>query len=398
MKTLKNELLNKVPEITIYFWIIKVLCTTVGETASDFLNERLNLGLTGTSIVMGALLAVVLYFQFRSKKYIPGVYWLAVVLISIFGTLITDNLTDNMGVSLEITTMVFSAALGLTFAIWYAKERTLSIHTIFTKRREAFYWLAILFTFALGTAAGDLTAESFGLGYLVSGILFCAMITTVAVAWRLKLNPVLAFWVAYILTRPVGASLGDYLSQATTGGGLGLGTVTTTGMFLLAILITVVYLSVTKRDLAVNDPKEVFAATSRHGVIAQTAVVVAVLVVAGGAGYHWHQMKLRSEGSVATSPGSPLGNLSNFRLIAEDTLGMVRKADLPAAKSRITDLESAWDKAEERLKPLNPDSWTSADKSIDHTLRQLRSGQPDPGACCASLESLIAKFHALDRK
>ncbi len=247
-KETAHKFLNKVPEITVFFWIIKVLCTTVGETASDFLNTTLNLGLNGVSIVMGLLLIVVLYFQFKSKKYVAGIYWLAVVLISIVGTLITDNLTDNLGVSLEITTIVFGIALAITFALWYSSEKTLSIHSIYTMKREAFYWLAILFTFALGTAAGDLVAESFGLGFLVSLLIFAVLIAVVAIAHRFKLNSVLAFWIAYILTRPLGASLGDYLSQATADGGLGLGTIITSGIFLAAILVTVVYLSITKKD------------------------------------------------------------------------------------------------------------------------------------------------------
>ena len=155
-----RQILNKVPQITLYFWIIKILCTTVGETGADYLNTTLNLGLTGTSIVMGILLIIILFFQFRSKKYVPAIYWLAVVFISVVGTLITDNLTDNLGVSLEITTVVFAIALAITFVIWYISEKTLSIHKINTIKREAFYWLAILFTFALGTAGGDLVAES----------------------------------------------------------------------------------------------------------------------------------------------------------------------------------------------------------------------------------------------
>ena len=244
-----NIFLNKVPEITIFFWIIKVLCTTIGETAADFLNTSFNLGLTGTSLVMGSFLIIALFFQFRSKKYIPSIYWLAVVLISIVGTLITDNLTDNFGVSLEITTIIFTVALAVIFALWYRSEKTLSIHTIYTRRREAFYWLAILFTFALGTAAGDLMAESFGLGYLLSAIIFFALIAIVTIAHlRFKLNAVLAFWIAYILTRPLGASIGDYLSQSIVDGGLGLGTVITSGLFLIAILSTVIYLTLTKKD------------------------------------------------------------------------------------------------------------------------------------------------------
>ena len=261
MKSLQiRQMLNKVPEITIYFWIIKVLCTTVGETAADYLNEVLHFGLTGTSLVMGALLIVVLFFQFKARKYIPSIYWLAVVLLSIVGTLITDNLTDKLGVPLETTTVIFSIALVLTFAIWYVVEKTLSVHSIVTIRREVFYWLAILFTFALGTAAGDLTAEKFGLGYLTSLFIFAGLITVITIAHftvkgilavehrHQSRNAVLAFWLIYILTRPLGASIGDYLTQAHADGGLGLGATTTSALFLITILGLVVYLTFTKKD------------------------------------------------------------------------------------------------------------------------------------------------------
>ncbi len=253
-------MLNKVPEVTIYFWIIKVLCTTVGETAADYLNTALNFGLTGTSLVMGGLLAVVLFFQFKVGKYTPSIYWLAVVLLSIVGTLITDNLTDKLGVSLETTTVVFSIALTLTFAVWYVVEKTLSVHSIITTRREAFYWLAILFTFALGTAAGDLTAEKFGLGYLTAVFIFAGLIAVVTITHFVikgilaaghrhqSRNAVLAFWLAYIFTRPLGASIGDYLSQARVNSGLGLGTTTTSALFLITILGLVVYLTLTRKD------------------------------------------------------------------------------------------------------------------------------------------------------
>jgi uncharacterized membrane-anchored protein len=242
-------MLNKVPEITLYFWVIKVLCTTVGETAADFLNTNLGLGLTNTTYVTGALLIAALIVQFRYRRYVPSVYWLAVVLISIFGTLITDNLTDNLGVSLVTTTIAFSIVLAVVFAIWWASERTLSIHTIFTKRREAFYWLAVLFTFALGTAAGDLAAERINLGYALSGVMFGGMIAVVAIAhFPFKLNGVLAFWIAYILTRPLGASLGDYLSQPRNAGGLALGTVVTSALFLSGIVAVVLFLTITRKD------------------------------------------------------------------------------------------------------------------------------------------------------
>lgn len=244
-----RQMLNKVPEVTLFFWIIKILCTTVGETFADFLNGSLKLGLTNTTYIMGSLLIITLFFQFRARKYIAGIYWLAVVLLSVVGTLITDNLTDHFKVSLVTTTIVFSIMLALTFAVWYSIERTLTIHTIHTTRREAFYWLAILFTFALGTAAGDLIAERMQLGYPKSTLLFAALIAIVAAAHFLfKLNGVLAFWIAYILTRPLGASIGDLLSQTRHDGGLGLGTFGTSALFLVTILVLVIYLAITKKD------------------------------------------------------------------------------------------------------------------------------------------------------
>ncbi len=244
-----RQMLNKVPEITLYFWIIKVLCTTVGETFADFLNENLHLGLTNTTWIMGSLLLATLFFQFMARKYLAGVYWLAVVLLSIVGTLITDNLTDNFGVSLVTTTIVFSVMLAATFAVWHAIEKTLSVHTICTTRREAFYWLAILFTFALGTAAGDLVAERLHIGYLWSALIFAGLIAVVAIAHlRFKLNGIFAFWCAYVLTRPLGASIGDYLSQPREEGGLNLGTSVTSGLFLVTILGLVIYLAITRKD------------------------------------------------------------------------------------------------------------------------------------------------------
>jgi uncharacterized membrane-anchored protein len=249
-----RRMLNKVPEVTVWFWIIKILATTVGETAADFLNSNLGLGLTGTSLIMSALLIVVLFFQFRLRQYVPGVYWLAVVLISVVGTLITDNLVDNFGVALETTTIAFSIALAATFAAWYASERTLSIHTIYTTRREAFYWLTVLFTFALGTAAGDLVAERFSIGYGPSALIFAGAIAVVYFAHvRLAMNAVLAFWVAYILTRPLGASIGDFMSQPRDAGGLALGTTVTSAIFLLTILAVVVYLTRTRADRIEKD-------------------------------------------------------------------------------------------------------------------------------------------------
>ncbi|MFZ3233219.1 MAG: hypothetical protein WA194_06990 [Patescibacteria group bacterium] len=169
---------------------------------------------------MGILLLAALFFQLRDKKYVPVTYWVNVVLISVFGTLVTDIGTDSLGIPLETSTLVFGGLLVLTFALWYIKERTLSIHSIFTRQRELFYWLAILFTFALGTATGDLMAEGLGLGYFQTGVIVVAVMIIFSAAWKAGLNSILSFWLIYIMTRPLGASLGDYLSQSPKYGGL----------------------------------------------------------------------------------------------------------------------------------------------------------------------------------
>ena len=245
-----RTMLNKVPEVTLYFWVIKILCTTVGETAADYLNVDRGFGLTNTTYLTGALLVVLLLAQFRARRYQPPIYWLVVVVISVFGTLITDNMTDRYNVPLTTSTTIFAIVLALVFGVWFAVERTLSIHTIVTTRRESFYWLAILFTFALGTAAGDLVAEQFSLGYGVSIALFGGAIAVVTFAhFALRLNAVLAFWLAYILTRPLGASIGDWMSQSSHKyGGLGLGATKTSYIFLGCIVVLVTFLTITKRD------------------------------------------------------------------------------------------------------------------------------------------------------
>ncbi|TFD77546.1 hypothetical protein E3T53_11380 [Cryobacterium psychrophilum] len=234
-------MLNKVPEVTIYFWIVKVLATTVGETGADLLSTTLNWGLSVTTWFMSTLLIASLVLQFRARRYTPSLYWTAVVLISVVGTLFTDNLVDNFGVPLWVTTALFAVALAGTFAVWFARERTLSIHTILTRRRESFYWLTILFTFALGTAAGDLISEGLQLGYALAVGVFAGLIALVAVAhYVFTFNVVLSFWLAYILTRPLGASVGNLLSQAHGDGGLGLGTIGTSLLFLAVIVAVVI--------------------------------------------------------------------------------------------------------------------------------------------------------------
>jgi uncharacterized membrane-anchored protein len=238
------EMLNKVPEVTLAFWVIKIMSTTVGETGADYLAVHVGLGTAITGGIMVALLAAALLLQLRSRQYVPWIYWLTVVLVSVVGTQITDALTDRLDVSLYASTAAFAAMLAVTFAVWYWRERTLSIQTIVTTRRELFYWAAVLFTFALGTAAGDLATEALGLGFNVGVLVFGLLIAVIATAYYLGANAVSAFWLAYILTRPLGASLGDLLSQAQIYGGLGLGTVRTSIVFLVVITILVTFLSI----------------------------------------------------------------------------------------------------------------------------------------------------------
>jgi uncharacterized membrane-anchored protein len=250
-------LFNKVPRVTVDFWIIKLLAVTVGETAADYMNLDLGLGLSLTSWILTVFLIAALILQFAQDRYVPWIYWTAVVLISVVGTLVTDNLVDNFGVPLTTTTVVFSVVLALTFAVWYWLERTLSIHTIYTLRREGFYWFAILFTFALGTSAGDWFAEGLGLGYLETAVIFAAIIGVIAFAYfALNMNGILAFWLAYILTRPLGASIGDLFSQPLEYGGLGFGATVTSFLFLGCIVAVVVYMTAANGRQADRRPSQ----------------------------------------------------------------------------------------------------------------------------------------------
>ena len=250
----QSVLLNKVPEVTAIFWIIKILSTTVGETGADYLAVHVGLGASTTAAIMVSVLVVALALQLRARSYVPWIYWLTVVLVSIVGTQITDLLTDKLDISLYVSTAVFACVLAAIFAVWYSVERTLSIHTIVTRRRELFYWAAILFTFALGTAAGDLATEALGLGFQLGVVAFGALIVSVALTYYLGVNPVLTFWLAYILTRPLGASLGDLLSQSRNYGGVGLGTIYTSIAFLTVIVALVAWVSFDGERAGKADP------------------------------------------------------------------------------------------------------------------------------------------------
>jgi hypothetical protein len=320
------------------------------------------------------------------------------MLISVFGTLVTDNLTDAIGVPLEMSTIIFSILLAATFLIWYLSEKTLSIHSIFTVRREAFYWLTILFTFALGTAAGDLMAEGLGLGYATTGFIIAGLIALFAVGWRLKLNPVLSFWFIYILTRPLGASIGDYLSQPSKFGGLGLGATITSFIFVGGILGTVTYLSLTKKD--VIDKKEekieVPEDENKNGLL-QTIIIVAMLMIAGIGGYQVRHKALQSAAPIempggnatSTASTSPLGDLSAFLTITQDTINLLNSGNQSGATTRIGDLEYEWDNAQAQLKPRDPAAWTLIDGKIDPVLRELRAVNPNVATEKTALEALL---------
>ncbi|HMO44709.1 MAG TPA: hypothetical protein PKB14_01610 [Rubrivivax sp.] len=234
-----RDWLVKVPQVTLAFWVMKILCTTVGETGADFLAVDAGLGQGPTRALMAVLLAAALTWQLRTPRWTPWIYWLSVVLVSIVGTQITDLLTDRLGVSLYLSSAVFAVLLAATFFVWHRVEHTLSIHDIATRRRELFYWVAILCTFALGTATGDLATEALQLGFTRGAVAFGALIAMTYGAWRLGGNAVLTFWIAYILTRPFGAALGDLLTQSAAYGGLGLGAMWTSALFLGVIVVLV---------------------------------------------------------------------------------------------------------------------------------------------------------------
>jgi len=244
-----KQLAVKVPAVTAFFWIIKVLATTVGETFSDWINETLGFGLGNTTFVMSIVLVALLIWQVTGTTYRPWLYWVNIVVVSITGTLITDNLTDGLGFPLLYSMIIFGVLLAITFVIWFRREKTLAMKSINTRERELFYWLAILLTFAMGTATGDYLGDALSLGFAVSALIFGGAIALTGLAWKQRwLSEIAAFWVAYILTRPLGASIGDLLAQAPKDGGLGVGTTGTSIIFLVAILISVGYLAISKRD------------------------------------------------------------------------------------------------------------------------------------------------------
>ena len=242
-----QPLAAKVPEITVMFWVLKLLTTGMGESMSDFLGQH-SVPIAGAIGIFGLWLA--LWLQLRTREYRAPVYWFAVMMVAIFGTMAADGVHDGASLPYAVTTPGYAILVAAIFYMWYRSEGTLSIHTITTRRREGYYWAAVLATFALGTAAGDLTAISLHIGFFGSVVLFAAIISIPAIGWwRFHLNPIVAFWFAYIVTRPLGASFADWFSKPHSATGLGLGDGTVSAIALVVFIALVTYISVTKRDI-----------------------------------------------------------------------------------------------------------------------------------------------------
>jgi len=243
-----SHAMRKVPEVTVFFWIIKLLTTAMGEVTSDYLVHQID---PVIAVALGAIgLAGALVLQFSVRCYVPWIYWLTVVMVAIFGTMAADVLHIGLGIPYVVSTVFFAVALAIIFAVWYMSEKTLSIHSIYTRRRELFYWATVMATFALGTAAGDMTAATMHLGYFTSGVLFAVCIAVPALAyWLFGLNEIFAFWLAYILTRPLGASFADWVGKSHDFGGLGLGTGWVSLVLTVVIIGFVGYLTVTHEDV-----------------------------------------------------------------------------------------------------------------------------------------------------
>ncbi|MFD8693615.1 COG4705 family protein [Kitasatospora purpeofusca] len=399
--------LNKVPEVTVWFWVIKILCTTVGESFADWINTTLGVGLVNTSLIFTVVLAAVLTWQLRTRRYVPVVYWLMVVVLSVTGTLYTDILTDSQGVPLAVSSSVFALVLTAVFGIWYARERTLSIHSIVTRPRELFYWLAVLVTFALGTATGDWTLELTGWTPGLSVLLPLGLIASIVLARRLGASTVLSFWLAYILTRPLGANLGDWFASPGGDGGLGLGTAVTSVLFLAAILATVLHLARSRADVIESRSEDLAvraADPARErimlGYYAAVALATAGLLFWAHQQPHAAAASEEGDSAGATAPltpeqataSFPAAEVAKFRTVTADTLTKLNSGDQAGAKARIADLEKAWDDDRPTLQPRNQHAWTLLDGQIDQVLKALRASKPDRATEVKALDTLLASL------
>ncbi|MEU5115574.1 hypothetical protein AB0G64_29200 [Streptomyces longwoodensis] len=390
-------MLNKVPEVTLWFWVIKVLCTTVGESFADWINMKLGVGLVNTAWIFTAVFVVVLAVQLRLKRYVPFPYWLTVVVVSVTGTLYTDILTDQLNVPLWISSAVFSVLLAAVFGVWWARERTLSIHSVTTLPRESFYWLAVLVTFALGTATGDWTLELTGWSPGVAVLLPLGLIAAITALWKFGANPVLSFWLAYILTRPLGANIGDWLAspkvaQPGEPTGLDLGTFTTSLIFLGLILATVVYLTVTRSDVTetheathaahtTGDPRKERFALAGFGLLA--VATAGLLVWAHGQPHVGPAPEEDNTSAVQMAPGQavkkfPPAKVAALKTLASTSLKDARSGNETGAHAAAQKLRDLWDADQASLQPLDNTGWTSIDAQMDKMLKTFGIDHSNP--------------------
>ena len=402
-----RALLNKVPAVTATFWLIKILSTTVGETVADFLTVQVGLGPAVTDGIMMTLLAVALAAQLRARQLVPWLYWLTVVLVSIVGTQITDFFTDVMGVPLGASTVAFAVVLAVVFTLWWRRERTLAITAVDTPARERFYWGAILTTFALGTAGGDFATEALSLGFRNGALIFGGIILAVWALRRLGvLGPVFAFWAAYVVTRPLGASLGDLLTQDRSYGGFGLGASLTSLLFLVVIVALVAREQLNVSLYGVPTKGAPSPVPARHDyawtVAATVALVGAALILTPTA-----QAASTFAGPAAggtTTAGiegdatSSLGDLRPLAVIVDDVAAKVKAKDLAGATSRVKDLEVSWDSSEAAMKPASPSDWHTMDSAIDDVLTSLRSTPASQSDCAAALSRLQTTIGTIEHK
>ncbi|GAB7005806.1 hypothetical protein JCM18899A_32790 [Nocardioides sp. AN3] len=382
-------MLNKVPEVTIWFWVIKILCTTVGESFADYINETLGFGLTNTMLLFTGIFIVVLTVQMRTKRYVPFPYWLTVVVVSVAGTLYTDMGTDQIGIPLWLSSTVFAVLLALVFGIWWLRERTLSIHSINTTPREAFYWLTVLVTFALGTATGDWTLELTNWPPAQSVLLPLGLIASIAALWKWGANPVLSFWLAYILTRPLGANIGDWLASPKVAAnpgdpvGLGLGTLWTSLIFLGAILATVIYLTVSRSDVvetyeAIHTPT---VTTNPHRERLGLVGIVVVAIAAGGVmiwGHNQPHATCDPTGASETMPACPKAAFSaaqttaavaKYKTMAQTAVAQDKAGNVTASHATVQKMRDDWDADSTSLQAVNQKTWTLLDGQMDAVLK-----------------------------
>ncbi|SEL88787.1 hypothetical protein [Streptacidiphilus jiangxiensis] len=406
--------LNKVPEVTVWFWVIKILCTTVGESFADWINMTLGVGLVNTAWIFTAVFVVVLGVQLRLKRYVPFPYWLTVVVVSVTGTLYTDILTDQLNVPLWISSAVFSVLLAVVFGVWWLRERTLSIHSVTTLSRESFYWLTVLVTFALGTATGDWTLELTGWSPGVSVLLPLGLIAAITLLWKFGANPVLSFWLAYILTRPLGANIGDWLASpkvAQNPGdptGLALGTFTTSLIFLGLILATVVYLTVTRSDVT-----ETFEATHVPQVTTNRArervalagfgllavATAGLLVWAHGRPHTGPAPEADTTSAVQLAPGQavknfPAAKVDGLRALASTSLKDAQSGNATGAHAAAQSLRDLWDADQPSLQPLDDTGWTSVDAQMDKVLKTFGIDHPNPPMAATQQEAELTTLLA----